>query len=74
MEIDLKIFRMDRLGIPQERIARRLGIARTTLETHLTKMPELANSSNADLSRGFTVPQVTEKHIQPIPKGIPSIH
>lgn len=62
MELDLKIFRMNRLGIPQERIAERLGVPRTTLETHLTKMPELANSSNADLSRGFTVPQVAEKH------------
>ena len=62
MELDLKIFRMNRLGIPQERIAQRLGVPRTTLETHLTKMPELANSSNADLSRGFTVPQVAEKH------------
>jgi len=62
MELDLKIFRMNRLGIPQERIAQRLGVPRTTLETHLTKMPELANSSNADLSRGFTVPEVAEKH------------
>jgi ParB-like chromosome segregation protein Spo0J len=49
MELDLKIFRMNRLGIPQERIAGRLRIPRTTLETHLTKMPELANSSKADL-------------------------
>ena len=31
MDIDLKIFRMNRLGIPQERIAKRLGIPRTTL-------------------------------------------
>jgi len=54
----LKIFRMNRLGIPQDRIANRLGIARTTLETHLTKMPKLAYPSKADLSRGYTVSQV----------------
>jgi biotin operon repressor len=59
MELDVKIFRMSRLGIPQERIAKRLRILRTTLETHLTKMPELANSSKADLSRG-SVRKVTE--------------
>ena len=57
---------MSRLGIPQERIAGRLRIPRTTLETHLTKMPELANSSKADLSRGFTVAQVAEKHACPV--------
>ena len=67
MELDLKIFCMSRLGIPQERIAGRLRIPRTTLETHLTKMPELANSSKADLSRGFTVAQVAEKHGWPEP-------
>jgi hypothetical protein len=67
MDLDLKIFRMRLLGIPQERIATRLGIPRTTLETYLTKMPELANSSKADLSRGFTVSQVAEKHGWPEP-------
>jgi len=58
MELDLKIFRINRLGIPQERIAKRFGIACTTLETHLTKMPKLAYPSKADLSRGYTVSQV----------------
>jgi DNA-directed RNA polymerase specialized sigma24 family protein len=43
MDLDLKIFRMNRIGIPQERIAKRLGIPRTTLETHLTKMADLPN-------------------------------
>jgi ParB/RepB/Spo0J family partition protein len=62
MDLDLKIFRMNRLGIPQERIAKRLGQARETIRDHLAKMPELANPPNADLSRGFTVPQVAEKH------------
>jgi len=60
LDIDLKIFRMNRLGIPQERIATRLGLDQKTIHYHLSKMPVLANSTNADLSRGFTVSQVAE--------------
>ena len=59
---DIKIFRMNRLGIPQDRISERLGLVRTSLIYHLSKMPVLANSTNADLSRGFTVAQVAEKY------------
>ena len=33
---------------------------------HLQKMPELAKLVNTDLSRGFTVPQVAEKHACPV--------
>jgi len=33
---------------------------------HLQKMPELAKLVNTDLSRGFTVPQVSEKHVCPV--------
>ncbi len=62
MELDLKIFRMERLGIPQDRIAKRLGQTRETVRDHLAKMAVLPNPPNADLSRGFTVPQVAEKH------------
>ena len=62
MDTDIKLFRMNRLGIPQDRIASRLGLVRTSLHYHLSKMPTLANSTNTDLSRGFTVPQVAEKH------------
>ncbi|MBL7203826.1 MAG: hypothetical protein ISS63_05770 [Desulfobacteraceae bacterium] len=53
---------MHRLGIPQDRIAKRLGQVRETIRDHLAKMPELANPPNADLSKGFTVAQVAEKH------------
>ena len=62
MGLDIKIFRMNRLGIPQDRIAERLGLARTSFQYHLPKMATLPNSANADLSRGFTVAQVAEKH------------
>jgi len=58
----LKIFRMNRLGIPQERIAKRLLSPQQTISGHLPKMPLLANPVNTDLSRGFTVAQVAEKH------------
>jgi len=60
--IDLKIFRMNSLGIPQDRIAKRLGQTRETIRDHLAKMAELPNPPKADLSRGFTVAQVAEKH------------
>ena len=62
MGMDIKIFRMNRLGIPQDRMAKRLGQAREVIRDHLAKMPVLANPPNADLSRGFTVAQVAEKH------------
>ncbi len=66
MELDLKILRMDRLHIPQERMAKRLGELQQTISIHLQKMPELAKLVNTDLSRGFTVPQVAEKHACPV--------
>jgi len=57
--------RMDRLHIPQERMAKRLGILQQTISIHLQKMTELAKLVNTDLSRGFTVSQVAEKHACP---------
>jgi len=35
------------------------------MRDHLSKMPELANSTNTDLSGGFTVSRVAEKHACP---------
>ena len=61
-EIDIKIFRMHRLYIPQKRIAHRLGALQQTISLHLQEMPILAKLVNTDLSKGFTVPQVAEKH------------
>ena len=66
MDLDLKIFSMNRLGIPQEKIARRFNAPQRTISDHLAKMPALANPLNADLKRGFTVPQVAEKHARPV--------
>ncbi|MBW2003809.1 MAG: ParB N-terminal domain-containing protein [Deltaproteobacteria bacterium] len=62
MGLDIKIFRMNRLGIPQDRIAKRLGLPQKTISNHLAKMPALANQLNSDLEKGFTVAQVAEKH------------
>jgi len=42
---DLKIFRMNRLGIPQDRIANRLGVKQASIHNHLSKMPVLAKSN-----------------------------
>ncbi len=62
MDLDIKIFRMSRLGIPQERIAKRFGLDQKTIHNHLGEMPALAFLLNGDFSRGFTVAQVAEKH------------
>ncbi|MCF8091164.1 MAG: hypothetical protein K9K40_01740 [Desulfotignum sp.] len=43
------------LGIPPDRIAKRLGLARTSFQYHLPKMAALPNSAKADLSRSFTL-------------------
>ena len=57
---------MDRLHIPQERLEKRLRVLQQTISIHLQKMPELAKLVNTDLSKGFTVPQVAEKHACPV--------
>ena len=62
---------MNSLGIPQDRIAKRLGLVRTSLHYHLAKMAELPNSTNTDLSQGFTVSQVAEKHNWTEPMACP---
>ncbi len=62
IKLDQKIWRMNRLGIPQDRIARRLELTRNILRNHLVKMPIVAKSPNSDLSRGLTVPQVAAKY------------
>ncbi len=62
MDLDLKIVRMNLLGIPQERIAKRLGQTRDILRDHLGILAELPKSPKADLSRGYTISQVAEKH------------
>jgi hypothetical protein len=67
MDLDIKIFRMHRLGIPQDRIAKQMGINQASIHNHLLKMATLPNLINADLARGFTVAQVAEKHGWPEP-------
>ena len=62
MDLDLKIFRMNRLRLPQERMANRLGVLQQTISLHLQEMAALPKLVNTDLSKGFTVPQVAEKH------------
>jgi ParB/RepB/Spo0J family partition protein len=62
IKLDQKIWRMNRLGIPQERIAMRLGETRDIIRNHLGKMLILTKSPNSDLSKGLTIPQVAAKH------------
>ncbi len=53
---------MNRLGIPQERIAKKFGVNQALIHNHLLKMATLPNLINSDLGKGFTVAQVAEKH------------
>ena len=50
----------------EERIATRLGLDQKTIHYHLGKKAELPFSLNTDLSKGFTVSQVAEKHACPV--------
>jgi len=52
--LNIKIFCMHRLGIPQDRISKRLGPNQASINNHLLKTPALANLINSDLSRRFT--------------------
>jgi DNA modification methylase len=61
-QMDLAIFHMNSLGIPQDRISSRLNVPQKTISDHSAKMPMLANPLNNDLKKGFTVSQVAEKH------------
>ena len=67
LEVDLKVLRMRRLGIPQGRIALCLGVSQQTVSDHLPKMATSPNPVNTDLKRGFTVAQVAEKYGWPEP-------
>ena len=58
---DLKIFKMGLLGIPQERIAQRLGMERETVGKHLVKNSELKNLPNGLLTKGFLPNTIAEK-------------
>ncbi len=61
-ELETKVCHMNMLGIPQDRIAKRLSLPPRTLSDYSAKMATLPNPPNSDLSRGYTVPQVAKKH------------
>ncbi len=66
-ETGIKLFCLHRLHIPQARMVHRMGVTQQAISLHLQEMPILAKLVNADLSKGFTVPQVAEKHGWPEP-------
>ncbi|MBN2418893.1 MAG: hypothetical protein JXL81_05875 [Deltaproteobacteria bacterium] len=54
---------MKKLGLPHEKISERLVIPVKTIYNRISaKMPTLAKWPISDLKKGFTVPQVAEKH------------
>ena len=66
-DLSLKILRMSRLGVPQERIAQRFGLDQKTISNYSGKKATLPFLLNTDLKQGFTVSQVAEKHGCPEP-------
>ena len=62
LDQDIKIYKMNSLGIPQERIARRLGLDQKSIHNHLGELPKLAFLLNGELKKGFSVNQVAERH------------
>ena len=66
-DIEQKIFRMKRLGIPLERIVKRFSIPQATISRYLSKKEIFPKWINSDLKTGFAVPQVAEKHGWPEP-------
>ncbi|MEE8399361.1 MAG: HTH domain-containing protein, partial [Desulfobacterales bacterium] len=68
VEIDLKIFRLRRLGIPIDRIALRLNVPQQTISNHSPILATLPKWVNTDLNKGSSVPKVAEKHgwIEPL--------
>jgi len=58
----LKIFSIARFGTPQARIAKRLGRALITLESHLAEKATFPHPLNAELRNSFTVSRVAEKY------------
>jgi predicted transcriptional regulator len=61
-DLGLKIYRMSRLSVPQERISNRLGILQSVISNYLSEKAVLPNPINSDLKKGFTVTQTAENH------------
>jgi len=53
MGMELKIFRMNRLGIPQDRIANRLGVLQQTISIHLQKNARIGKICKYRFIEGF---------------------
>ena len=52
---------MSLLGIPQERIAPRVGMEQETVAKHLVRNSELKKSINDQTERGFSINTIAEK-------------
>ncbi len=68
LEMDLEIFRMHRLGLPQKRIANRLSAPQRTLSDHLAKMPSLAIPLNGDPGRQKSLAKAPQYDLPDLPR------
>ena len=58
---------MGLLGIPQERIAQRLGVTQFVVHDHLLKTSELKNAINELVTKGFAINTIAERLDWPEP-------
>ncbi|ETR65732.1 MAG: hypothetical protein OMM_13795, partial [Candidatus Magnetoglobus multicellularis str. Araruama] len=61
-EVDIKIYHMVQLGIPQQRVSYILDIPQRTLSNRIEKLSEMTKPIKADLAKGFSVSQIAEKY------------
>lgn len=64
-DLGLNIFRLNLLGIPQERIAQRLHESRKAIRGYLADLVTWPKGPNADLKKGFSVAQVADRQQWP---------
>ncbi|KPA14411.1 ParB-like nuclease domain protein [Candidatus Magnetomorum sp. HK-1] len=60
--LDIKIFKMTKLGIPQDRVAFILDIPQRTLSNRIEKLTEMIKPIKSDLAKGFSVSQIAKKY------------
>ncbi|MBF0451132.1 MAG: ParB N-terminal domain-containing protein [Candidatus Magnetomorum sp.] len=61
-EVDIKIYHMIQLGIPQERVSCILDIPQRSLSHRIEKLSEMTKPIKTDLTKGFSVSQIAKKY------------
>ncbi|KPA15390.1 transcriptional regulator, ParBC family [Candidatus Magnetomorum sp. HK-1] len=62
LELEVNFIRMKRLGLPIDRIVKRLNTPKRTLHNKNSILTELLEPIMNDISKGFAVPQIADKY------------